>query len=539
MKKITILFTIFLLPLSLLRAQLISTVAGNGTQGFFGDGGQATAGEINWVYGIAIDGTGNMYLADQANCRVRKVNTNGVITTFAGTGAFGFSGDGGQATAAQMGDVGGVSVDPAGTVVYIGDLNNARVRMVTVATGIIKTVAGNGMGGFSGDGGQATAAEVSSNYGVWIDQTGTNFYIGDYGNQRVRKVVVATGIIKTVAGNGTGGFSGDGGQATAAELSGPDQICTDPAGNLFISDYGNNRVRKVNTSGVIITLAGTGVAGYNGDNIQATAAQISGVESVALDASGNVYLADLTERIRKVATTGIITTVAGNGSGGYNGDGIPATTAWLNLPTRVATDFANAVYIGDEFNARIRKIGGTPLPIKLISFNALYSEALNDVQINWATASEIDNKLFTVERSANGEDFSVLTEVAGAGNSSSTKYYYATDPSPTPGIIYYRLKQTDYDGNYVYSDIKSVNIPVVFSVYPNPANHTLNVIPPQANGKTIITLYNVLGVPVLSTSSTNQASIEILVDNLPKGIYLLKAQTDNGSAMVKKVEILR
>lgn len=539
MKKIIFLLIGFL-PLSFLHAQLIYTVAGNGSGGFSGDGGQATAAEINAVYGHSLDNAGNMYLADQANARIRKVNTNGVMSTFAGNGTWGFSGDGGQATAAELGDVGGVSVNPAGTLVYIGDNNNNRVRMVTVGTGIIKTVAGNGVGGYSGDGGQATAAEVNGNYGVWVDHTTGNFYIGDYANHRIRMVTVASGIIKTVAGNGVGGWTGDGGQATAAEINYPDQICTDAAGNLYIADYGNNIVRKVNTSGIITTLAGTGATAYNGDNIQATAANILGVEQVAVDASGNVYLADLNERIRKVAPSGIITTVAGTGATGYNGDGIPATTAWLYLDTRVAVDAANAIYIGDEINERIRKLAGAPLPVNMLYFKAEYSETMSNVQINWATATETNNKSFTIERStAVGEDFTVLTEVNGAGTTSSAHYYNTVDPSPLPGTMYYRIKQTDFDGNYVYSDVVPVNIPYTFSVYPNPTSHTLNIIPPVANGKTIISIYNVLGVQVMQTVSENQPNIELSVDNLPRGIYMVKAQTEDGKSLVKKVEVLK
>ena len=536
MKKITFLLIAFGLVTSSGHAQLISTIAGNGTAGFSGDGGQATVAEIQYAYGIAIDATGNIYIADQANCRIRKVNTNGIMSTVAGTGAFGYSGDGGQATAASMGDPSGVAVDAAGNV-YIADANNARTRKITIGTGIISTVAGNGVGGFSGDGGQATAAEVNGNSGIWIAANGT-MYIGDMSNQRVRKVTTA-GVISTYAGNGTGGFSGDGGQATAAELNGPDQITTDAAGNLYISDYSNNRIRKVTTSGVISTYAGTGVAGYNGDNIQATAAQINGVECSAIDAAGNLYLADLNERIRKVAATGVITTVAGTGVAGYNGDGIQATTAELNLPTRVAVDNAGNIYINDEINARIRKLGGAVLPVTLLSFTAEYNQAMNNVRLDWVTATETNNKYFTIERSTDGENFIEITEVNGAGNSTVALYYNAIDPSPISGIDYYRLKQTDFDGNFRYSDIVPVNVPMAFSLYPNPANNILHIATPLSTGRSLIVVYNMIGSELINTSYTNQSNIDLPVNSLPNGLYLLKVTTDNGSTWIKKVEINR
>jgi len=535
MRKITLPFIVLAFLSTSVSAQLISTVAGNGSGGFSGDGGQATAAEIQSAYGLAIDATGNIYIADQANCRVRKVNTNGVMSTLAGTGVFGYSGDGGQATAAKMGDPSGVAVDAAGNV-YIGDANNARTRKVTVATGIITTVAGNGVGGFSGDGGQATAAEVNGNSGIWIAANGT-MYIGDMSNQRVRKVTTA-GVISTYAGNGTAGFSGDGGQATAAELNGPDQITTDATGNLYISDYSNNRVRKVTTAGVISTIAGTGVAGYNGDGIQATAAQINGVESCAIDAGGNIYLGDLNERVRRIAPNGIISTYAGTGVTGYNGDGIQATTAEIFLPTRVAVDNAGTLYINDEINERIRKVGGVPLPVKLLTFTAEYNEAMGNVGLNWVTATETNNKYFTIERSTDGENFSDIAEVAGAGNSTVTLYYNTIDPSPIPGIDYYRLKQTDLDGNYQYSAIVPVNVPFNFLLYPNPANNLIHIITP-VSGKTLVRVYNMLGSELIANSYTNQSNIDLAVSNLPNGVYLVRIQTDNGNSWIKRVEINR
>src|SRR5437879_1577083 len=233
------------------------------------------------------------------------------INTVAGGGA----GDGGDATIANLNSPAGVSVDSSGNL-YIADLGNERIRKIAAATGIITTVAGNGVLGFAGDGGAATSASLNSPAGVSVDASG-NLYIADYANHRIRKVSAATGIITTVAGNGINTFAGDGGAATSASLNSPSGVALDASGNLYIADYFNNRIRKVDAaSGIITTVAGNGSFGFAGDGGAATSASVSGPAGVAVDAGGNLYIANYsTHRIRKVdAATGIITTVAGNGS---------------------------------------------------------------------------------------------------------------------------------------------------------------------------------------------------------------------------------
>jgi sugar lactone lactonase YvrE len=351
----TLLVSGFLLSIFLLVAfpdsPTITTVAGDGKQGFSGDGGPATSARIFNAHGIAVDSSGNLYIADTDNWRIRKVSTSGIISTVAGKGTEGFSGDGGAATSAELYPW-GVALDPSGNL-YIADGRNYRVRKVSTS-GIISTVAGNGIKGFSGDGGPATSAELGFTVGVALDSAG-NIYIADAGNNRIRKVSTS-GIISTVAGNGTRGFSGDGGPATSAELGSPSGVAVDSPGNIYIDDEGNDRIRKVDISGIITTVAGGGSNGL-AEGGPATSAEISDPVALAVDSGGNFYFADVNNgRIRKVSTAGIITTVAGNGDYGYNGDNIPALSAKLSTLWGVAVDSAGDVYFADEQNQRIRKV---------------------------------------------------------------------------------------------------------------------------------------------------------------------------------------
>jgi sugar lactone lactonase YvrE len=335
---------------------VITTVAGNGTYGYSGDGGPATKAELNYPQGVAVDASGNLFIADSHNGRIREVGTNGIITTVAGKGGTGgFSGDGGPASNAELDLPTGVAVDASGNL-FIADSWNSRIRKVGT-NGIITTVAGKGgTGGFSGDGGPATNAELDVPTGVAVDASG-NLFIADCWNSRIRKVGT-NGIITTVAGNGTYGFSGDGGPATKAGLNYSQGVAVDASGNLFIADNNNHRIREVGTNGIITTVAGKGgTGGFSGDGGPATGAELQYPTGVAVDASGNLFIADCFNcRIREVGTNGIITTVAGNGNYGFSGDGGPPTKAQL-YPSDVAVDASGNLFIADCWNSRIREVG--------------------------------------------------------------------------------------------------------------------------------------------------------------------------------------
>jgi len=382
---------------------VISTVAGNGTLGYSGDSGPATNAMVNYPFGVAVDGSGNLYIADTNNGRIRKV-TGGVITTIAGSTACGLSGDGGLAVNAQLCYPRAVTVTASGALL-IADSSNGRIRQISTG-GIISTVAG-GVCCSLGDGGLATQAWLNWPSGVTADAAG-NIYIAETNSERIRKVgtsglistvagggsgvdygvaplaafaqpqavaadasgnlyvadskenvvrkVTASGAITTIAGNGAAALAGDGGPATSASLNSPSGLAFDAAGNLYIADSYNQRIREVSTTGTITTFAGT-YYGYGGDNGQAVNAQFAYPNGIAFDSSGNLFVADSANaRVRKIATNGVVTTVAGNGTAGYTSDGIAATSAELNYPQFVAVDASGNLYIGDSSNYRVRKV---------------------------------------------------------------------------------------------------------------------------------------------------------------------------------------
>jgi sugar lactone lactonase YvrE len=387
---------------------VISVVAGNGLSSGGGDGGLATGASLAYPAGLAFDSSGNLYIADSYNSNVRKVDTNGIISTVAGDGgASGFAGDGGPATKALLQNPAGIAVDKSGNL-YIADRLNQRIRMVAASTGIITTIAGSSTTGWHGDGGPAVQATFTLPSSIAIDSAG-NLYIADQNNWSVRRISTS-GIITTVAGTGQWGSTGDGGQATKATMAGPQGVAVDAAGNLYIADSGNQRIRRVDPSGIITTIAGTGTGGFSGDGTAATGATFSNPVAVAVDASGAVYVADgdnnrirrftvggavttfagtttsvgdggpstqarvepwsiavdsagnlyiadrLENRVRKVTPSGTISTVAGTGQTGYSGDNGPGVSAALSTPNSVAVDSAGNVYIADAGNNRIRRV---------------------------------------------------------------------------------------------------------------------------------------------------------------------------------------
>jgi sugar lactone lactonase YvrE len=341
---------------------VITTYAGSGTAGYSVDGGSATAAELGTPLGVAIDSSGNLFFADNGNELVRKVTSAGVISTVAGTAATaGYSGDGGLATAAELDSPYGVAVDSSDNV-YIADSGNQVIRLVTNSTGFISTVAGTaGVGGYSGNAGQATSAEIQNPTAVLLDDSG-NLYISQIHSSAIRKVTLSSGVITTVAGSGTDGYSGDGGAANVGQIESPIGIALDSSGNLYIGDSGNNLVRKVSAgTGDIATYAGLR-NGFGGDGGPAFEADLLSPSDLAFDSSGDLYIADPgSATIRRVdVTTGVVTTVAGgadvNDAGSEHGDGGAATSAYLYDPAYLVLDTAGDIFVTTVYDYTIREI---------------------------------------------------------------------------------------------------------------------------------------------------------------------------------------
>jgi sugar lactone lactonase YvrE len=366
-------FRIMSKPLPELAKGEITTIAGGVS--FLGDGGSAiNAGLDLFLPGIlsgraAIDGAGNLFIPDTANNRVRRLNSSGVITTVAGNGVAGFSGDNGPAVNASLRSPTSVALDSAGNL-FISDTDNNCIRRVDSRTGIIITVAGDGDFGFSGDGGPAISANLDSPFGITVDGVG-NLFIADRDNQRVRRVDTVTGIITTVAGNGKVEFSGDGGPATMAGLFEPADVAVDEAGNLFVADSINNRIRRVDKkTATITTFAGNGRSDFSGDGEQAARASLALPLGIALDSKGRLYIADaFNNRIRLIDSTGIISTLAGNDSRDFGGDNGPAISASLNNPGGVVVDGVGNLFITDSRNNRVRRVDAVAKTITTISGN--------------------------------------------------------------------------------------------------------------------------------------------------------------------------
>jgi sugar lactone lactonase YvrE len=337
---------------------LMATVAGNQAWIYSGDGVPATQASIFLPFGFAVDAAGDLFIADSSNNRIRRVDgVSGVISTVAGSGVIGSTGDGGPATAASLSNPTSIAIDPAGNL-YFSDSGNNSIRRIDAFTGIISTYAGrSNTHGYTGDTGPATSATLNNPSGIALDSAG-NLYLADTGNHTIRMVASASGLITSVAGRGFASFSGDGGPAVSAGLNSPWSITPIPAGGLYIADQNNQRIRKIDSSGNISTVMGNGVAGYAGDNGPATAAELNVPASVALDVAGNLYVADSgNNRVRKISSkTGLVTTIAGNSGESISGDNGPADQAGLYGPYTLALDSQGSLLIADVFHNRIRKV---------------------------------------------------------------------------------------------------------------------------------------------------------------------------------------
>ncbi len=333
------------------QAQIITTIV-SGTN--VNDGGPATNAALNAPTGLAFDGAGNLYITDSYEHTIRKIDGAGNITTIAGTGTRGSGGDSGPATQAQFYSPTGIAIDASG-IIYVADKINNRIRKIA-ANGIIMTIAGTGSYGFSGDGGPAISAQLAYPTDVYVSPTG-ELLIADLGNRRVRKIAV-DGTITTVAGNGISGFSGDGGMATSASFQSPNGLTSDADGNLYIADSFNNRIRKVDANGIITTIAGNGAIGSAGDDGLATQAAIGSPSYLTFDASGVLYVTQASGWIRRIDTNGVISTIAGTGTVDFSGDGGPATQATLNNPAGIRVNAAGDIVVADKGNYRVRRISG-------------------------------------------------------------------------------------------------------------------------------------------------------------------------------------
>jgi uncharacterized protein (TIGR03437 family) len=369
----------------------ISTVAGSGVLSYSGDTRSPLLAQLNAPNAVAIAQPSStstvLYIADTGNNVVRSVisplvgpgPSGQIILTYAGNGQPGFGGDGGAASSAQLNAPQGITAAPyaqagsiqvAGTV-YIADTGNNRIRAVA-SNGVISTYAGSGTAGFGGDGGAAGSAQLYTPTGLAVDSS-NNLYIADYNNNRIRRVS-NTGVITTVAGNGSQGFSGDGGPAVNARLNLPQAVAVDAAGNLYIADSGNNRIRLVTPNGIITTVGGTGMPGFSGDGGSPLAANIGNPSGIAVDSSGALYITDGSSRIRKIYPTGVISTIAGSGALGYSGDGGPASSATFNGPIGLALDPNNNVYVADSGNNAVRSLNFAGFNVSL---NAVTNGASN------------------------------------------------------------------------------------------------------------------------------------------------------------------
>ncbi len=389
----------------------ITTIAGTGFgdnpfSGVSGDGGAATAAEFFYPQGVALDNTGNLFIADTDGQRIRKIATNGTISTVAGNGSSGFNGDGSTATSALLANPQGLAVDTAGNV-YIADTSNGRVRVLS-SSGSITTVAGNYVT-FSGDNSPATFATLNAPISVAVDNSG-NLFIADSINARIRKVA-ADGTISTIAGTGSLSSTGDNGPAVSAAIAQPSDVTVDGNGNVYFATSGS-RVRKISTNGTISTVAGNGTFGYSGNGGPATSAELDLPQGIAVDVNGDLYIADSSNNvIRKVTPDGLIATIAGTGTPGFSGDGGPATAAQLQYPRKLALDAVGNLYIADYSNSRIRKVGLDGTISTFSTLSGPYAVATDE------SGNVLVSSLSQIFRLPPGGGSSVQIAGAGSGNS--------------------------------------------------------------------------------------------------------------------------
>jgi len=473
--------------------------------GYTGDGGPATAAQLTHPSDVAVDIRGNFYIVDKVNHSIRKVSASGIITTLAGGSTYGYSGDGGPSTASVLNAPIGITVDRSGNV-YFSEFNNNCVRKVSTS-GIITTYAGSYNSGYRGDGGPATAAWLYHPAGLTVDFNG-NLYIADRYNHCVRKVA-PSGIITTFAGTNSSGYTGDGGPATAAELMEPYGLTVDRHGNVYISDRSAERIRKVSTSGIITTIAGDGFAGLPGDGGMATDATLSYPMGIAVDSNDNLYIVEAGgPRIRKVSPSGIISHFAGSDRrlSGFGGDGAVSSAALFNAPYGVALDSVGNMYVADNGNHRIRRISNCHFP--------------DMMAISGPNLVTVGNTITLTDTIAGGTWSSSNTALATVNASGAVR-------GVAVGTVIISYSKTNTCGTSHVT--KSINVRLATSVlgfgnseeivvYPEPTTGALNMELPMHNGSFL--LYDVFGHLMLQQEVISN-HYQLDLSNYPKGIYML------------------
>ncbi len=527
-------FIVVLLVLSInTKCQIINTIAGTGVVANTGDGGPASAAALNYPSGITFDLDGNLYIAmGNSGHRIRKISPVGIITTIVGTGSAGYSGDGGLATNALMKNPQDVAVDTAGNI-FIAETQSHVIRRVDAVTGIITTVAGIGVDGFNGDGGPASVAQLSNPNALCFDKFG-NMFIGDHGNYRVRKVTPA-GIISTFAGNGNPFFFSDYGLADTSAISGAYGLCADDTGNLYIAD-GYARVRKVNMSGIISTFAGT-TNGSSGDEGPATSAQIVPIR-VKFDQAHKLYIAESAgfNKVRVVDASGIIHTVAGNGASTFSGDGGPATAASVYYAAGIAIDACGSLYISDLNARRIRKVTYPPiLTTPTITLNSSISSAPPGTSVTINATITNAGSSYIIHWLNKGVEFTTTTvpsvtytKVVGTDTITarvvSTATYGCYDSTTSSGWV---VTASGVGTSPGLSEGEEV-----LRMWPIPTKDVLHI--DDVAVLSSYRIYNIVGL-LMGSGELKEGGNVIDVRELPAGMYVVEVSGNNGVRVVRKV----
>lgn len=528
---------------------IITTIAGTGIAGFGGDYSPASVAQFNIPFGLAVDGLGNIYIADRFNYRIRKIDPAGTITTFAGTGVLGYLGDGGPATAARLQAPSTIIINGPGNIIFS---DGGYIRMINSA-GIISTVGGTGGAGYNGDGHHATATNLGTTLALTIGSGGT-IYISSESEHRILKFDPSAGsTVTTIGGTGISGFSGDGLAATNAQISYPWGIAVDGFDNIFFCDNGNNRVRKISSSGIISTVMGNGTMGHTGDGGPATAALTGpGDRQIAFDAAGNLFIPDVNcGCIHRIDPSGIVTNYAGNDTAGYSGDGGAATNAKLDLTHGIAS-YNNKVYISMSADHVIRQIKG--LDLYAPSFT---SGAFTTASVCLGDGPLDVSHLLAINDADTGETQTwSIASPASHGTAAASCSVVSTGATLTPtGITY--TPTSGYTGNDTFKvsisdELRTDTITIYVTVHPHAFCHVeaskiraeeLKVFPNPSGDELYITglqwattykLYNFTGI-CAQQGSLQQGSNAVSLQGIPVGIYTLELTGEDGERKMVRV----